>query len=480
MKEAVVLYTAPADGHLAPMVSLAKLFQKHNFSATVVTYDNPHRPGQVEQDVSRLSSANPSISFHVLPQITTGEDYANLRPPAVMHTILQTQNINLHNFIMDLSKTSSIRAIMLDSLCTVGIDVARQLNIPAYFFTPSGASALAFFFNLLELDASSSLSLKDYGNSPINFPGLPPVVASDCPIFLVDRGSDSYKSAMENFRDIVKSDGVLMNTFESLEPKAISALREGLCGPSFNMPPIYSIGPLVTETKEEDMEERHECLKWLDSQRKGTVVFLCFGSMGSFPLDQIKQIAIGLENSGQRFLWVVKVNVNMDPRNIFKASMPEFELGQILPEGFLNRTKDRGMVLKTWAPQIQVLHHESVGGFVTHCGWNSILEAVTAGKPMVCWPLYAEQRLNKAVLVDHETRLGVTMEGYDCEMVEAEEVETKIRWLMEGEGGKLLKERIKVMKDKAGESLTEAGTSSQAFVQFLMDLELKKLEMTKI
>ncbi|KAJ4806369.1 Glycosyltransferase [Rhynchospora pubera] len=353
------------------------------------------------------------------------------------------------------------------------------MSIPAYLFTPFGASTAAFFFNLLEFDATSSLSLRDFGNDPINFPGLPPVLASDCPIFVVERGSD-YKSAMENFRDIVKSDGILMNTFESLEPKAISALREGLCVPSFNMPPVYSIGPLVTETQEKETKERNESLKWLDSQPKGKVVFLCFGSMGGFPLDQIKQIAIGLENSGQRFLWVVKVNVNMDPRNIFNTSMAEFELDQILPEGFLDRTKDRGMVVKTWAPQIQVLHHESVGGFVTHCGWNSILEAVTAGKPMVCWPLYAEQRLNKAVLVDHETRLGVSVEGYDHEMVDAEEVESKIRWLMEGEGSKLLKESIKAMKDKAGESLTEAGPSSQAFMQFLMDLERQKLVKTDI
>ncbi|KAJ4775284.1 Glycosyltransferase [Rhynchospora pubera] len=291
---------------------------------------------------------------------------------------------------------------------------------------------------------------------------------------------DSYKSFMQNFLSIVKSDGILMNTFESLEPKAISALKEGLCVPSFNMPPVYSIGPLVTETQEKETEERHECLKWLDSQPKLSVVFLCFGSLGSFPLDQIKQIAIGLENSGQRFLWVVKENVNMDPRKILNASVPEFELHQILPEGFLDRTKDRGMIVKTMAPQIQVIHHESVGAFVTHCGWNSILEAVTAGKPMVCWPLYAEQRLNKVLLEDHDTRLGVAMEGYDQDMVGAEEVEAKVRWLLEGEGSKLLKEHTKTMMDKAGEALTETGPSSQAFVEFLMDLEKQQLSKTKI
>ncbi|KAJ1692692.1 hypothetical protein LUZ63_009390 [Rhynchospora breviuscula] len=480
MKEAVVLYTTPGAGHLAPMVSLAKLFQKHGFSATVVTFNHPLRPGKADQDVSSLSSANPTISFHVLPQITTGEDCANLEPTLLMRSVLKAQNINFQNYITDLSKTSSVRAIMFDIFCTPALDVARQLSIPTYFFTQFGASAMAFFLNLLEFDTTSALSLKDYGNNPINFPGLPPVLASDCPSFLLDRKTDPYKSFIPNILSLVKSDGILMNTFQLLEPKAISALREGLCVPSFNMPPVYSIGPLLNKTGEKETVERHECLEWLDSQPKGTVVFLCFGSMGGFPLDQIKQIAIGLANSGQRFLWVVKVNVNMDPKKILNTSIPEFELDQILPEGFLDRTKNRGMVVKTWAPQIQVLHHESVGGFVTHCGWNSILEAVTAGKPMVCWPLYAEQRLNKAVLVDHETRLGVTMEGYDRGMVVAEEVETKIRWLMEDEGSKLLKEHIKVMKDKAGELLTEASPTSQVFVEFLMDLERQKLMKTNI
>ncbi|KAJ4775280.1 Glycosyltransferase [Rhynchospora pubera] len=479
MKSAVVLYSNPAAGHLIPMVSLAKLFEEHGFSATVITFNHPLITNKADQEVSRLSAANPSISFHVLPPITTGEDsYANLPPPDVSRIILEAQNQNLQNFILDLSKTCCVRVMVLDYLCTLALDAARQLSIPAYFLTPFSASFAAFLLNLLELDVSSSLSLKDFGDGPINFPGLPPVLTSDCPIYLIDRETDSYKAFMRTVPSLVKSDGILMNTFESLEPKAISALREGLCVPSFNMPPVYSIGPLVTETREKELEERHECLKWLDSQPKGTVVFLCFGSMGGFSLDQIKQIAIGLEKSNQRFLWVLKFNT--EPRNIYNKSIPELELDQMLPEGFLDRTKDRGMVVKNWAPQIQVLHHESVGGFVTHCGWNSILEAVTVGKPMVCWPLYAEQKLNKVLLVDHGTGLGVAMEGYDQDTVVAEEVEAKVRWLMEGEGSKLLKERVKAMMGKAAESLTESGPSSQAFVQFLIDLEKQNLSKTKI
>ncbi|KAJ3691189.1 hypothetical protein LUZ61_020353 [Rhynchospora tenuis] len=477
MKSAVVLYSAPAAGHLLPMVSLAKLFQEHGFSATVITFNHPLLSSKTDQEVSFLSSANPSISFHVLPLITVGDSYANLKPPDVTRIIVEAQNKNLQNFILDLSKTSFVRVIVLDYMCTDALDAARQLSIPTYFLTPFSASFTAFLLNLLELDVSSSLSLKDF-NGPINFPGLPPVLTSDCPKFLIDRESDSYKAFMQTVPSLVKSDGILMNTFESLEQKAISALREGNCVPSFNMPPVYSIGPLVTERREKEREERHECLKWLDLQPKGTVVFLCFGSLGGFPLDQVKQIAIGLENSDQRFLWVLKFNTEQS--NIYNKSIPEFELDQILPEGFLNRTKDRGMVVKTWAPQIQVLHHESVGGFVTHCGWNSILEAVIAGKPMVCWPLYVEQRLNKVLLVDHDTWLSVAIECYDQDMVVAEEVEAKVRWLMEGEGSKLLNERAKAMLDKATESLTETGPSSQAFMQFLIDLEQQHLSKTNI
>jgi hypothetical protein len=478
MKEAVVLFTGPLASHLLPIVSLAKLLLKHGFLATVVTYNYPLRPGMAEKDILNLSPANSEIAFHVLPSVSLGDSYLHAEPAVVSRATLNAQKQNLHDFIVDLSKTSSVQAVMVDFFCMVAVEVAKELSIPAYVFSAASASAVAFFLNMLELNTSSNHSLNDFGKNPINFPGLPPLPASEFPIFLHDRESNSYKSLMHNFPNLVKSDGILMNTFESLEPKAISALREGLCVPSFKMPPVYTISPLVNKSRVKETGEQHECLKWLDLQPKGSVVFLCFGSLGGFVPDQIRQIAIGLENSGQRFLWVVKV-IN-DPTKFFGASIPEFELDQVLPEGFLERTKDKSMVVKTWAPQIHVLHHESVGGFVTHCGWNSILEAVTAGKPMICWPLYAEQRLNKALLVDHGMRLGVAIEGYDQNMVEAEEVEAKVRWLMEAEGGKLLKERTNAMKLEAAEALSEAGSSSKAFLQFLTDSERQRLAETKV
>ncbi|KAJ1689585.1 hypothetical protein LUZ63_013740 [Rhynchospora breviuscula] len=208
-------------------------------------------------------------------------------------------------------------------------------------------------------------------------------------------------------------------------------------------------------------QERHDCLTWLDNQPRQSVLFLCFGSSGTFSFEQLKEMAVGLENSGHRFLWAVR-----DPKNLFEE--PNLDL--LLPKGFLDRTRDRGMVVKSWTPQGEVLHHDAVGGFVTHCGWNSILEAVTAGMPMICWLLYAEQRFNRRYLVE-ELKVALSIEGYDKGLVNADEMETKVRWLMESNRGKELRNQMAVVKDKAMEALKEGGPSWQAFKVLVSSLK---------
>jgi UDP:flavonoid glycosyltransferase YjiC (YdhE family) len=126
----------------------------------------------------------------------------------------------------------------------------------------------------------------------------------------------------------------------------------------------------------------------------------------------------------------------------------------------LERTKERGLVVKSWAPQVAVLNHESVGGFVTHCGWNSVLEALRAGVPMVAWPLYAEQRLNRVVLVE-EIRIALPMKESENGFVNAAEVEKRVRELMESEEGKSIRERIVWMKNEAKAALSDQSGSSR-------------------
>ncbi|RRT46939.1 hypothetical protein B296_00019141 [Ensete ventricosum] len=271
---------------------------------------------------------------------------------------------------------------------------------------------------------------------------------------------------------IPDAEGILVNSFESLDAEAVRVLRDGACVPGRRMPPVYCIGPLIADGSRDvgvEKVEKAECVAWLDEQPRGSVVFLCFGSMGLFSAEQIKEIATGLERSGQRFLWVVRSprNENQGPQGWGPSSEPDLET--LLPEGFLKRTKQRGFLAKSWAPQVEVLNHEAVGGFVTHCGWNSALEAIMAGVPMIGWPLYAEQGLNKLFLVE-QMRVAVPMEGYASELVAAEEVEARIRWLMESEGGRELRERAAATKQRAAEAIREGGSSHQALLDVVKTL----------
>jgi hypothetical protein len=199
----------------------------------------------------------------------------------------------------------------------------------------------------------------------------------------------------------------------------------------------------------------HECLAWLDGQPKASMVFLCFGSLGRFSAEQIKEMAAGLETSGQRFLWAVRCQPGDE-------HLPAADdLDALFMEGFLQRTRGRGLVILSWAPQREVLAHGAVGGFVTHCGWNFVLEVVMAGVPMLARPLYAEQRMNRVFLVE-KMRLAVAMEGYGKEMVKAEEVAAKVRWLIDSDGGRELRQRTQAAMQRAKGAMSDDGESKAA------------------
>lgn len=275
---------------------------------------------------------------------------------------------------------------------------------------------------------------------------------------LLDRTSSDYSDFLVFCENLPKSAGIIVNTFDSLEPKAIKAITDGLCVPDQPTPPLYTIGPLVAAGG----DGSHECLNWLDLQPSQSVVYLCFGSLGLFSSDQLKEIATGLEMSGQRFLWVVRTPPSNNKSDRFlPPPEPDFDL--LLPEGFLDRTKDRGLVVKRWAPQVAVLKKESVGGFVTHCGWNSVLEAVSAGVPMVAWPLYAEQRFNKVVLVE-DMKVALPMEESDGGKVSAKEVEKRVRQVIEDKG---IREVAKARKEEAALAMSDGGSSAGALAKFL-------------
>jgi hydroquinone glucosyltransferase len=346
---------------------------------------------------------------------------------------------------------------MLDFLNYSATQVTYNLEIPTYFYYTSGASLLSLFLNFPTFHKNATIAVKDYNiHTPIELPGLPRLSKDDYPDEGKDPASPSYQILLQSAQALRESDGIIVNTFDAIERKAIKALRDGLCIPEGITPSIFCIGPVVSASSNKD---ENGCLSWLDSQPSQSVVLLSFGSLGRFSKAQLNEIAIGLEKSEQRFLWVVRSDMDSE----------KLSLDELLPEGFLERTKEKGMVVRNWAPQGAILRHNSIGGFVTHCGWNSVLEAICEGVPMVTWPLYAEQRLNKFILVD-EMKVALELNESKDGFVSGTEVEDRVKELMDSDKGKEIRQRIFNMKISAKEAREEGGSSYIALnklVEFL-------------
>ena len=461
-EKTVVLYPSLGVGHLNPMAQLAKAILRHGgVAVTIAVVDPPEKHAVLAAALARLAVVSPSITVHLLPIPPCASSNQHSHPIKPILDALRAANPALRAFLA--SRVPAVDALVVDMFCTDALDVAAELGIPAYFFYPSAAGDLAVYLQIPDLFRAVPPSPKDMGKAVLNFAGVPAVRALDMPDTMQDWESDVGSVRLRQLARMPEAAGVLVNSFEWLESRALKALRDGDCLPGRSTPKIYCVGPLVDGGDAEGNGERHACLEWMDGQPRQSVVFLCFGSLGAFPAAQLKETARGLERCGHRFLWAVRSR---------EQSSREPDLEALLPDGFLERTRGRGLVLKNWAPQTQVLRHEAVGAFVTHCGWNSVLEAVMSGVPMICWPLYAEQRLNKVHVVE-EMKLGVVMEGYEEETVTADEVEAKVRLVMESEEGKKLRERTAMAKEMAADAMKESGSSHVELGEFLRGLGSK-------
>ncbi|KAK3447102.1 UDP-glycosyltransferase 88B1 [Eucalyptus grandis] len=468
MKEAIVLYPSPAIGHLISMVELGKLLLTHrpSLSIHILITNQAYDAGSTTTYIASISDTVPSIAFHYFPATTLPPDFSTTSPhrETLALELLRLNNPNVHRALTSISENHVVHGLIIDFFCVAAVAVARELNIPCYYFFTSGAGFLNFFLYIPTLHDKFAKSLKDFA-TPIDVPGTPPIPPSDVADPIQDRYDEAYKGFLESSLKMQTSAGIIVNTFEKLEHRAIRAIMDGQCVPGGPTPPLYCIGPLISSRGGDDGGSP-DCLTWLDSQPRGSVVFLCFGSLGVFSVEQLQEIATGLERSGQRFLWVVRNPSEDKNQKASMFAMPAPDLDSLLPEGFLERTKERGLVVKKWAPQVAVLSHPSVGGFVTHCGWNSVLEAVCAGIPMLAWPLYAEQRHNRVLLVQ-EMRIALPVDESEDGSVRSEEVEKRVRELMESEEGKMVRERTLAMKEEAKAALSPGGSSRLALARLV-------------
>ncbi|KAK9994611.1 hypothetical protein SO802_024314 [Lithocarpus litseifolius] len=467
--ETIVLYPAPGRGHLISMVELGKLILNHHPSHSIsihilITTPSIHL-GSTAPYIASVSAATPSITFHHLPAPSPPIDPISFPSLEVfLFEHLNRTNPHVHNALLSISQSSPIQAFIIDLFCCTTLKIATSLHIPTYYFFTSGISCLSMMIYIPSLHKNTTKSFKDLNHTLLHVPGLPPFPAPHMPDPMLDRTNETYSCFVNMATHLPKSAGIIVNSFDSLEPRALETISNGLCVPDGPTPPIFCIGPLIA-SNERRGDEAEQCLKWLDKQSSRSVVFLCFGSLGLFSKEQLKEIAVGLERSEQRFLWVVRSPPTKE-QSIDFSPPPEPDLDSLLPDGFLDRTKERGLVVKQWAPQVAVLNHDSVAGFVTHCGWNSVLESVVAGVPMVAWPLYAEQRFNKTMLVE-ELKLALPMSESEGGLVSAAEVEKRVRELMDSEEGNSIRERVKAKKEEAIVAKSEGGSSRIALAKLV-------------
>ncbi|XP_004515414.1 UDP-glycosyltransferase 1-like [Cicer arietinum] len=451
MKDTLVLYPALGKGHLNTMIELGKLILTHNpsLSITILILSPPNTKPHPLEDIQTLvktfaCESFPSITFHHIPSIS----FPITLPPHILPLeVCRRSNHLVDHILQSISKSSILKGVILDFMNYSTNQITSTLDIPTYFYYTSGASSLAVFLQLPTIHQNTTKSLKDFHMYP-KIHGLPMISIEDMPEEVRDRESQSYKVFLEMARSMKESDGVIINTFDAVEERVLKALKGGLCLPEGTTPPFFCIGPMISPPCKVEDERGSLCLSWLDSQPSQSVVLLSFGSMGRFSHTQLNEIAFGLEKSEQRFLWIVRSELDLE----------ELSLEELLPEGFLERTKKNGLVVRNWAPQRAILSHDSVGGFVTHCGWNSVLEAICEGVPMIAWPLYAEQNLNKVTLVD-EMKVGLKVNKSQDGLVSGIELGEKIKELMESNHGKEIRERILKMKISAKEAKQGGGSS---------------------
>ncbi|PWA80144.1 UDP-glucuronosyl/UDP-glucosyltransferase [Artemisia annua] len=454
----IAILPSPGMGHLIPMAEFAKqLVKHHHISATIMIPTTGPPP---KAQISILESLPENIKHVFLPPVNGLPK--GVRPEITISFVMQASFSSVRDTLSSLKSNTKLVALVFDMFGHDYMEVAKEFNLFSFLFFPMSAMALSFTFLVQKLDEESSCEYKDLPY-PVNVPGSVSFHGRDLMAPVQVRTDKVYKGYLLLSKRLALFDGIMVNSFEELEEETFRVLRGGAACKT----PIYPIGPLI-RSDPSDGSDRHESLKWLDNQPDESVVLVSFGSGGTLSFDQVHELAHGLEASGQRFLWIVRSPDKSSNASFFNSTSQDDPLG-FLPEGFLARTEKRGLVVPSWAPQIEILSHEAVGGFLTHCGWNSTLESIVHGVPMIAWPLYAEQHMNAKVMTE-ALCLALRAEVDENGVVRKEVIEKVLKELMEGEEGKKVSKRLKELKFASMKALSIGGSSMESLSKIALQL----------
>ncbi|KAF6167092.1 hypothetical protein GIB67_041347 [Kingdonia uniflora] len=452
----VVMVPLPAQGHLNQLLHLSRLISTRGLPVHYVgaaTHNRQAKSRIQGWDTSTISN----LKFHdfsVPPFINPAPDPKALNkfPSHLIPTFDAERYLRepLAAFLKTLSQNTQRVVVIHDGLMSFAAEEASfHHNAEAYCFHSCSVFAFLYLFweslgkpadggNLIPSDISGHASWED--------------CLSDDFLDLRNRSHQYMKLPV----------GDLYNTCDPIEGEFMKLLTlHPILGENKNS---WAIGPLNPVEFDTETNQTHKCIKWLNNQSPNSVIYVSFGTATSVSDEQITEIAFGLECSEQRFIWVLR---DADRGDIYAGK--EEKLRKIeLPDGYEERVEGVGLIVRDWAPQLEILAHSSTGGFMSHCGWNSCMESLSMGVPIAAWPMHSDQPCN-TILVSEVLKCGVVVREWvhRKEVVSAEAIETAVRKLMASEEGKEIRKRADEVGIAIREAVSKNGSSTTQLDSFL-------------
>ncbi|XP_049932338.1 scopoletin glucosyltransferase-like [Nymphaea colorata] len=456
----VVVFPMMAQGHMNPMIDLAMILASHSCKVTILTtLLNSFRYHSVTE-WSRSQGLELRVVHLPFPATQMGlpEDCENLdsttNPDMLWKFVLGIKI--LQQPFEEFVRKEPPNCIISDTLFPWTTQTAEKLKIPRYVFH----STNSFFYCVI-----AGMRSHDSDEEEFAVPGLPHEVRMRRTLLSVPYEDESLLLGMDALHKEMRmsdktSAGVIFNTSYEIE-SAYVELFKSMRG----CQQLWTVGPLSLishpkgrsrqekQGKEQSPIDEDQCLRWLDSKEPRSVMYVCFGSIASLSGAQLMEVGQGLESSQHPFIWVIRGAVE---------------------EGFLQelqeRVKERGLVIKGWAPQLQILSHQAVGGFMTHCGWNSLLEGISAGLPLLTWPMFGDQHINERLVVDvlgvalsvgNQKLMGLDEEQKTEELVRREQIERAVTAVFGNEHqAREMRRKAAVLSETVRKSVEAGGSSA--------------------
>ncbi|GAB2298370.1 hypothetical protein Dimus_032436 [Dionaea muscipula] len=431
----LVFFPSPLQGHLTPLFQLANILYSNGFSISII-----------HTQFNAPNAANhPNFTFHPISECLS-ETEASMADVIALTNTLNVKCVEplrdcLSEMLSDGSK-EPIACLITDAVWHFSQAVADSLKLSRVVLRTSNVSAF------LALSAMPSFKEKGYldikgAQLEAPLPELPPLKFRDIPRINSHNPEAVYDLLSQMSLGIKNSSGLIFNSFEELEDSALAFARKEFGVPIFPLGPFHKSFPMSMPSTSL-LTPDESCISWLNKQAPKSVLYVSFGSIAAINEEEFQEIAWGLANSKQHFLWVVRPGL-----------VRRVDVAHTLPHGFMEMVAGRGHIVD-WAPQQEVLAHPSVAGFWTHNGWNSTFESICEGMPMICLPFFGDQLVNARYVTD------VWEVGLRLEKLERGEIEKTIRALMVENVGTKITERTTRLKQKARHCLLEGGSSHRS------------------